>query len=93
MFSFKRETGKSYKLKSKSRLNVAIGRDGPWTDLSLLLTRPDEIFLTPEDEKIKNLVIFRGNFPNLNPNQRWLTRPGPSNKIAPDPSLAIRVFE
>jgi len=30
--------------------------------------------------KIEKFGIFRGNFPNPYPNQRWLTQPDPSNK-------------
>jgi len=38
------------------------------------LTQPEEIFLTRR-EKIEKFNIFRGNFPNPNPNHRWLTQP------------------
>jgi len=55
----------------------------PW----YFLTRPFEIFLTPSEKSWK-FDIFRRNFPNPNPNHRWLTRPSPSyKKIDPDPSL------
>jgi len=39
---------------------------------------PQEIFFLSEGEKFG---IFRGNFQNPNPNQRWLTRPGPISSI------------
>jgi len=45
-------------------------RDGLW---------PEEIFLTRR-EKIEKFRIFRGNFVNPDPNQRWLTQPNPNNK-------------
>jgi len=43
------------------------------------LTRAEEIFWL-EGKKIEKFVIFRGNFENPNPNQRWLTQPDPNNK-------------
>jgi len=39
-------------------------------------------------KKIEKIVIFRGNFPNPNPNHRRLTRPG-SKFFDPDPSLQL----
>jgi len=61
-------------------------RDGPWTNPSTLLsptrlwpgyflTRPQEIFFGAEWKKIEIFGIFRGNFPNPNPNHKWLARP------------------
>jgi len=56
------------------------------------LTQPEKIFLP----RVEKFDIFRGNFPNLYPNQRWLTRPeqqkfDPSQpglkNFDPDPSL------
>jgi len=47
-------------------------------------------------DKIEKFDIFKGNFPNPNPNHKWLTRPDPSykkwtqlgsNNFDPDPSL------
>jgi len=32
-------------------------------------------------EKNEKFGIFRGNFPNPDPNQRWLTHPDPGHKI------------
>jgi len=58
------------------------------------LTRPEEIFLTRREK----FDVFRGNFPNLNPNHELLTRRDPSHKklirprskiFDPDPSLFI----
>jgi len=37
------------------------------------LTQPRRFFLIRR-EKIEKFGIFRGNFPNLDPNQRWLTQ-------------------
>jgi len=46
--------------------------------LTQVLFEPAQsVFLTPT-EKIINFGIFRENFPNSKPNQRWLTRPDPS---------------
>jgi len=41
----------------------------------------------PEGKKVEIFWIFRGNFPNPDPNQKWLTRPDLSNKklIPPNP--------
>jgi len=39
-------------------------------------TRRD-FFLTPKRKKIEKFDVFRGNFPNSNPNHKWLTRPNP----------------
>jgi len=38
----------------------------------------EEIFFWPEVKKIDKFDIFRGNFPNPNPNHKWLTRPNPT---------------
>jgi len=66
------------------------------------LTRPEEIILT-RTEKIEKFDIFRGNFPNSNPNHRWLTQSDPSHKkfkkltrpgsknFNPDPSLQFTI--
>jgi len=43
-------------------------------------TRPEAIFW-PEGKKIEKFDVFRGNFPNSNPNHKWLTRPDPGQKI------------
>jgi len=43
------------------------------------LTQPKVYFFIKRG-KIEKFDIFRGNFPNPNPNQRWLTQPNPSNK-------------
>jgi len=48
------------------------------------LIQPKEIFF-PKG-KIEKFDIFRGNFPNSNPNHKWLTQPG-SKSFDPDPSL------
>jgi len=50
------------------------------------LTRHEEIFFDPK-EKLKNFTFLRGNFPNSNPNQEWLTQPNPTRttKNWPDP--------
>jgi len=59
-------------------------RDGPLPHPSILLTavikRPTHLwrgyFLTwPEGKKFEKFDIFRGNFPNPNPNHRWVTQP------------------
>jgi len=39
-----------------------------------------------EWKKIEKFEVFRGNFPNPNQNQIWLTWPDPSNKNWPNPS-------
>jgi len=44
--------------------------------LRYFLTQPKEIFFIWR-EKIEKFDIFRGNFPNPNPNYKWLTRPDP----------------
>jgi len=51
--------------------------------------RPDlKRIFWPEEKKIEKFDIFRGNFPNSNPNHKWLTRPHPGSKFFdPDPSL------
>jgi len=76
-------------------------RDGPWPDLTQAnfwptvikrLTRLWPRYFWPESkiffliwrQKIEKFNIFRGNF--LNPNHKWLTRPG-SKFFDPDPSL------
>jgi len=48
-------------------------------DLRVLLTWPEDIFLT-QREKIEKFWIVRENFPNPNPNQRWLTWPNPTEQ-------------
>jgi len=35
-------------------------------------------FFLTEGEKIENFWIFRENFPNSDPNQKWLTQPDPT---------------
>jgi len=47
-----------------------------WSGYFFVPTRWD--FVWPEGKKMEKYGIFRGNFSNLN--QRWLTRPNPSNK-------------
>jgi len=64
---------------------------GPWPDPTLawlLLTAAFDpgTFCFDLKGKIEKFDIFRGNFPNPNPNHKWLTRPG-SKKFYPDPSL------
>jgi len=49
------------------------------------LTQPEEIFFDPKG-KIEKFDVFRGNFPNSNPNHKWLTEPG-SKKFFLDPLL------
>jgi len=51
--------------------------------LGYFLTQPDEIFLDPKGKTREKFGIFRGNFPNPNPNHRWLTR---ATKNWPDPT-------
>jgi len=51
------------------------------------LTQPEEIFW-PNGKKIKKFDVFRGSFPNLNPNHRWLTQPEP---LKIDPTRLIDV--
>jgi len=48
-------------------------------------------FFWPEGKKMEKFDIFRGNFPNSNPNHKWLTRPNPSHKklTRPDPGQKI----
>jgi len=76
-------------------------RDGPWPNptqayfwpaLNKMPTR-----LWAEGQKIEKFDVFRGNFPNSNPNHKWLTRPEPqkidptrpgSKILDPDPSLS-----
>jgi len=41
-------------------------------------TRPEEIFFSPKGNFFEKFDIFRGNFPNSNPNHKWLTQPGPT---------------
>jgi len=50
------------------------------------LIRPEEIFLT---RRVKNwkFDILRGNFPNPNPNHRWLTWPDPTQTTKNWPNL------
>jgi len=49
-------------------------------------TEPKEFFLS-KGEKIVKFGMFKGNFPNPNPNQRWLSQPNPTRatKIDPEP--------
>jgi len=42
-------------------------------------------FFWPEGQKIEKIDIFWGNFPNSNPNHKWLTRPDPGQKFWPGP--------
>jgi len=60
-------------------------------------TRRD--FFCPKGKKIEKFDVFRGNFPNSNPNHNLLTRPEPqkidptrpgSKNLDPDPSLLCR---
>jgi len=74
-------------------------RDGPWPDptrayfwpavnkgLTRVLSDPTQRdFFWPEGQKIEKFDIFRGNFPNSNPNHKWLTWPDPN--FDPVPSL------
>jgi len=50
------------------------------------LTQPEWIFLTG-GKKIEKFGIFRRNFPNSNPNPKWLSQPNPTwaTKNWPDP--------
>jgi len=58
------------------------------------LTRPDDIFFLPKGLNIEIFDIFRGNFPNPYPNQRWLTQPDPTwaTKIWSDPTWATKIW-
>jgi len=56
-------------------------------------------FFWPKGKKTEKFDVFRGNFPNSNPNHKWLTRLKPqktdltqpwSKIFDPDPSLAYR---
>jgi len=38
----------------------------------------------------EKIDVFRGNFPNSNPNHKWLTRPRSKN-FDPDPSLSLSI--
>jgi len=67
----------------------------PW----YFLTQHEESFLT-QSKKIEKFDIFTGNFPNSNPNHKWLTRPElqkidpiwPGSKFFdPDPSLSYPI--
>jgi len=55
------------------------------------LTRPQEIFFDPK-VKIEKFDVFRGKFPNSNPNHKWLTWPDPSHKNWPDPTLVKKFW-
>jgi len=48
-------------------------------------------FFLSEAENLKYFVIIRGNFPNLDPNQRWLPDPRPT-KNWPGPITSIFVL-
>jgi len=50
-------------------------------------TTKSNIFL-PEGKKIRMFGIFKGNIPNPNLNQRWLTRPDVT-KNWPDPGQTL----
>jgi len=58
-----------------------------WLWPRYFLAQPEAIFFWPEGQKIEKVGILRGNFPSPNLNQRWLTRPNPSNikLTGPDP--------
>jgi len=71
-------------------------RDGPWPDptwayfwpavnkrLTHLWPDPKRFFLTRR-EKIEKFDSFRGNFPNSNPNHKWLPDPTQATKNWPD---------
>jgi len=45
------------------------------------LTQLEEIFFYSKGLKIEKFNIFRGNFPNLNSNQKWLTWPDPGQNF------------
>jgi len=77
---------KIWKVQSTSHLVYFIISAGSNTLINNL-TWPQEIFL-PQIEKIVKFDVFRGNFPNSNPNHKWLTRPGSKN-FYPDPSLLL----
>jgi len=36
---------------------------------------------TRAEAKIEKFDVFRGNFPNSNPNHKWLTRPDPTRPM------------
>jgi len=96
---------------SRARMGIyrVFGRDEPWPEPTrayfwpAVNKRPTRLwplsnFFWPEGKKIENFDIFRGNFPNSNPNHKWLTRPNPSHKkltrpgskiFDPDPSLVF----
>jgi len=63
-----------------------------WPAVYKRLTRLDPGTFWPDPKifffltgKKLNFFIFRINFPNLNPNQRWLNRPSPCNKNLTQP--------
>jgi len=55
----------------------------------VLFDQTQRYFFDPKGRKLKNLVFFRGNFPN--PNQRWLTQPE-QEKIDPTYNLGQNIF-
>jgi len=44
-------------------------------------TQPEEIFFWPKGNKIEKFDVFGGNYPNSNPNHKWLTRPDQGQKF------------
>jgi len=57
--------------------------DAQWIEADPSLTQV--LFDPTRRVKIEKFGIFRGNFPNLDSNQKWLTWPDPSNKNWPLP--------
>jgi len=71
-----------------------------WPAVNKRLTPFDPVTFRPDPKRFffnpkgKNWTIWRflgGNFPNSNPNHKWLTRPG-SKIFDPDPSLEWMAF-
>jgi len=57
--------------------------------------RPGYFLTQPEGKKIKKFDIYRGNFPNSNPNHKWLPRPDTTQatKNWPDPTCGSKLFD
>jgi len=67
----------------------AVKKRWPGFDPGTFWPDPKRFFLTRR-KKLEKFDIFRGNFPNSNPNHKWMTRPG-SKKFDPDPSLRMGI--
>jgi len=55
----------------------------------VLSDRIQRYFFWPEGKKMEKFDVFRGNFPNSNPNHKWLTRTNPSHKKLTRPGSKI----